>query len=173
MAEDKTQATTDEQTITEPAQATDWEAEAKKLKEESRKWEKRSKENFEQLEALKEKADKWDELQEQGKSELERMTEQYQQAQAKVEAYEKAEQTRLWASEVSAETHVPASVLRGSTKEEMQEHAQAILSSGLTSRTVPDGGEQSAAAVTRESIEAIPDQMERIMARAAHPELYK
>lgn len=173
MAEDKneqTPTTPNEQT---PAQETDWKAEAEKLKAESRKWEARSKENFDKLEALKEKADKWDELQEQGKSELERTKEELSAAQAKVEAYEKAEQTRAWAAEIAAETHVPASVLRGSTKEEMQEHAQAILASGLNAKSVPDGGEVSTPAVTRESIESIPNQMERIRARAAHPELYK
>lgn len=173
MAEDKNEQTPTTQTETAPAQETDWKAEAEKLKAESRKWEARSKENFDKLEALKEKADKWDELQEQGKSELERTKEELSAAQAKVEAYEKAEQTRAWAAEVAAETHVPASVLRGGTKEEMQEHAQAILASGLSSRSVPDGGEQAAPAVTRESIESIPNQMERVRARAAHPELYK
>lgn len=173
MAEDKTEQTPEGQAAPDPAQEKDWKAEAEKLKAESRKWEARSKENFDQLEALKEKADKWDELQEKGKTELERLQEQYAAAQAKVEAYEQAEQARAWAAEVAAETHVPASVLRGGSKEEMQEHAQAILASGLNSRSVPDGGEQSAPAVTRESIEKIPNQLERVMARAAHPDLYK
>lgn len=138
---------------------TDWKAEA-------RKWEARAKEN-------KAKADKWDEQEEAGKSELERMTERAAEAERRVTELEHAEQVRTWASEVAAETHVPASILRGDTKEEMQAHANAILSAGITTKTVPDKGETSAPAITRESIEAIKSQRDRVLERAKNISLYK
>lgn len=138
---------------------TDWKAEA-------RKWEARAKEN-------KAKADKWDEQEEAGKSELERMTERAAEAERRVTELEHAEQVRTWASEVAAETHVPASILRGDTKEEMQAHANEILSAGITTKTVPDKGESSAPAVTRESIESIKSQRDRVLERAKNINLYK
>lgn len=143
------------------AGGTDWKAEA-------RKWEARAKEN-------KAKADKWDEREAADKSELERMAERAQEAERQVEAYRHAEEKRAWAKDVSEETHVPASVLRGETLEEIREHARAILGSGLSSYgIVPDRGESgNPAPVTREQIEAIKDPHERVMERARHIDLYK
>lgn len=138
---------------------TDWKAEA-------RKWEARAKEN-------KAKADKWDEKEEADKSELERMTERAQAAEREVANYRHAEEVRAWATEVSKETHVPASVLRGESKEEMLAHAKAILGAGLSAYgKVPDNGERGGSAVTRESILNIKNQRERVRAIAEHPELF-
>ena len=170
MAEETTTNETEqeaEQAAEEPQGASvDWEAKARKLQEESRKWEARAKAN-------KAKADKWDEQEEAGKSELERMTERATEAERRVSELEHAEQVRGWANEVAAATHVPVEILRGDTKEEMEAHAQAILSAGITTRTVPDKGESSAPAVTRESIEGITSQAQRVMERARNINLYK
>lgn len=138
----------------EPTNTTDWKAEA-------RKWEARAKEN-------KEKADKFDEFQESQKSELERAQERAQQAEKQVEAYKHAEDLRNWANEVSSETHVPASVLRGDTREEMEAHAKQILDAGLSSYgSVPDKGNSSGSTeTTEEQIDAIKDPTKRIRARA-------
>lgn len=150
-------------TETEPTGAakagTDWKAEA-------RKWEARAKSN-------KAKADKWDEREEADKSELERMTERAQAAEKKVSEFEHAAEVRRWAAEVSEETKVPASVLRGESKEEMQAHAKAILGSGLSVYgSVPDAGERGGSHVTRDSILNIKNQRERVRAIAQHPELF-
>lgn len=81
---------------------------------------------------------------------------------------------RTWADEVAAETHVPASVLRGSTKEEMQQHAQALVAAGFTGKSVPDGGEPGGTpGITREQIESTKNAVDRIRLRAQNLDLYK
>ena len=47
-------------------------------------------------------------------------------AEAKNATYEQEKQVRTWADEVSAETGVPAELLAGSTKEEMQDQAKRL-----------------------------------------------
>lgn len=165
MAEDANETTSEtEAPATPPEQqegGTDWKAEA-------RKWEARAKEN-------KAKADKWDEREQADRGELERMTERAQEAERLVEEYRHSEDKRSWAAKVAEETHVPASVLRGETEEEMREHAKAIIGSGLSSYgRLPDSGESgSPAPVTREQIEAIKDPRERVRVRAQHLDLYR
>lgn len=117
MAEEQTQANTEEQAQevqTEPATSheVDWKAEA-------RKWEARAKEN-------KSKADKLDELEEASKTALEKATERAQKAESQVKAYEQEAQRKQWLEEVSSETGLPVSVLRGSTREEIEAHAQIL-----------------------------------------------
>jgi hypothetical protein len=123
---------------------------------------------------IKAKAAKLDELEDAQKSDLEKLTEELNAAKAERDQLKHAEEMRTWANEVSAETNVPASVLRGSTKEEMEEHAKAILASGLSNYAkVPDSGESnSASAVTADQIRAIKDPNARIAARIAHKELF-
>jgi len=95
-----------------PAQETDWKAEA-------RKWETRAKENSE---AAKKLAD----IEEATKTEAQKQADKLAAAEAKVKDYEKREQIATWAKEVSEETGVPADVLSGSTKEELEAHAEKL-----------------------------------------------
>ena len=117
MAEEQTQANTEEQapevqTEAATSHEVDWKAEA-------RKWEARAKEN-------KSKADKLDELEEASKTALEKATERAQKAENQVKAYEQEAQRKQWLEEVSSETGLPVSVLRGSTREEIEAHAQIL-----------------------------------------------
>lgn len=91
-------------------------------KAQSRKQEARAKENFKKLQELEEKAARLDALENENKTEAEKLA----AAQAKLAAYEQAEQVRSWISEVSADTKVPAELLRGNSLEEIQDHAQAL-----------------------------------------------
>lgn len=117
MAEEQTQANTEEQaqevqTEAATSHEVDWKAEA-------RKWEARAKEN-------KSKADKLDEIEEASKTALEKATERAQKAESQVKAYEQEAQRKQWLEEVSSETGLPVSVLRGSTREEIEAHAQIL-----------------------------------------------
>lgn len=47
-------------------------------------------------------------------------------ANAELATYKASEQKRTWANEVAQETGVPADVLRGETKEEMEAHAKTL-----------------------------------------------
>jgi len=97
-----------------PAQETDWKAEA-------RKWESRAKENSEARQRLSE-------IEEASKSEAQKLADRAAAAEAKVAQYESEKQQREWVKAVSDETGVPAGVLRGSTLEELQAHADSLKS---------------------------------------------
>lgn len=96
-----------------PAQEpVDWKAEA-------RKWETRAKENTEAAKRLAE-------LEEASKTEEQKRAEQLAELQAKVTQYETREQLAAWKAEVAEATGVPANALAGSTKEEIEAHAETL-----------------------------------------------
>lgn len=101
---------------------TDWKAEA-------RKWEERAKKSFE-------KAKAYDELKARDATETERLQRQLDEATAKVAEFEGEHERARWAKEISESTGVPASWLRGSTKEEMEAHA-AEISKDYKRQTAP------------------------------------
>lgn len=94
----------------------DWEAEARKWKELSRKNESRMKENAE-------KARLYDEAQEQGKSELQKA----QEAAAKAEARAAAMEAEALRAKVAAATGVDADLLSGSSEDELRASAERLL----------------------------------------------
>jgi len=98
------------------AKQVDWEAEARKWKELSRKNESRMKENAE-------KARLYDEAQEQGKSELQKA----QDAAAKAEARAAAMEAEAMRAKVAAATGVDADLLSGSSEEELRASAERLL----------------------------------------------
>jgi hypothetical protein len=100
------------QTEASDSHETDWKAEA-------RKWEARAKEN-------KSKADKLDEIEEASKSALEKAQERAQKAENRVKEFEAEAQRKQWLDEVAKETGLPAGVLRGNTREEIEVHAQSL-----------------------------------------------
>ena len=91
-----------------PAQETDW-------KEMARKWEARAKEN-------KAAADKLNEIEEASKSEQQKLQEKFDAVSHELESYKTREQVTAWASEIVKGSNVPTTVLRGSTREELQAH---------------------------------------------------
>lgn len=150
----------------------DWKAEYEKAKAESRKWEARSKEN-------KEKADKFDALQETSKTEAEK-AEAAEKRATEAEAFAeqaKAELERMHTlTTISEEMKVPVSLIRGDTEDEMREYAQSILDFKAESKpSIPkdQGGSTGKPLVTKDSIEAIEDPVERVRARAKNLSLYQ
>lgn len=123
------------------AQQVDWEAEARKWKELSRKNESRMKENAE-------KARLYDEVQEQGKSELQKALDKAAQAEARAAAME-AEAMR---AKVAAATGVDADLLSGSSEEELRASAERLLA--WRAAQVPKGAPATDAGVRGEEIRA-------------------
>lgn len=111
---------TETETEAQVEQTTDLAAEVEKWKALARKNEARAKENSD-------KAKRLDDLEEAQKSELEKLTARAEAAEAKIAEREKADAARALAEEVAKEKGVSASVLRGSTKEELEAHADSIL----------------------------------------------
>ena len=125
----------------ETAQQVDWEAEARKWKELSRKNESRMKENAE-------KARLYDEAQEQGKSELQKA----QEAAAKAEARAAAMEAEAMRAKVAAATGVDADLLSGSSEEELRASAERLLA--WRGAQVPKGAPATDAGVRGDEIRA-------------------
>lgn len=123
------------------AQQVDWEAEARKWKELSRKNESRMKENAE-------KARLYDEAQEQGKSELQKA----QEAAAKAEARAAAMEAEAMRAKVAAATGVDADLLSGSSEEELRASAERLLA--WRGAQVPKGAPATDAGVRGDEIRA-------------------
>lgn len=123
------------------AQQVDWEAEARKWKELSRKNESRMKENAE-------KARLYDEAQEQGKSELQKA----QEAAAKAEARAAAMEAEALRAKVAAATGVDADLLSGSSEDELRASAERLLA--WRGAQVPKGAPATDAGVRGDEIRA-------------------
>lgn len=114
---------------------------------------------FADYDELKRKAAEFDKAADANKTELQKALDRATAAESKVAGFEAKQQQAEWAHEVSTATGVPADVLRGSTKEELQAHAE-LLKPAYTATprrtstppgTPPEGSEKSrAAAALRE-----------------------
>lgn len=93
---------------------------------------------------LKAKAQAYDAAQEADKSDLQKATERADALEKELNALKTANQERELKDKVSAETGVPASLLRGSTEDELKAQAQAILDFAKPQKGYPavkDAGE--------------------------------
>ena len=133
-----------------PAQETDWKAEA-------RKWEERAKAN-------KGAADRLAEIEEASKTEAQKAAERLAAAEAKVAEFEQREQVAKWKDEVAKATGVPAAALAGSSKDEIEAHAETLkpLIAGQTKAAVgpyvaPEG--TNAGAPTAGAAQAFADHL--------------
>lgn len=86
---------------------------------------------------LKAKAEKYDAIEEGQKTELQKLQERIEKAEKENAAFKQREQVNTWAAEVSKETGVPANLLRGSTKEELEAHAELLKEFTVERSTAP------------------------------------
>lgn len=163
--------TTQDAGTTEPQGAgepTDWKAEYDKLLADSRKWERRAKDNAQ-------KAKAYDELAAKSMTDAERAdaaTKRAEEAEAKIAEYERRAERAGIVSEVARQTGADAELLArmtGDTREEVEANA-AWLAEKLADRrlypSVSDKGQQHAPRMTDKDISAIKDPAERVKARA-------
>lgn len=147
---------------TEPAETTDWKAEAERWKSEARKWENRSKKNA----ATANKA---------AKSVEERVAELEAANAALREQQERSEVI----DRVSTATGVDRSMvamLNGSDEETLTEQAKKLAQAPhATAPKIPElnANAPKVPALTKKDILAIPDAKERIAAIAQHRELFE
>ena len=132
---------------------------------------------YENYEELKAKAAKFDEAEEASKSELQKATERANELQGKLDALTKATEERALRDKVSAETGVPASLLRGSSEADLKEQANAILGFVNANKAsypqVKDGGETVTPSLTKEQILSIKSEKQRLKAIQDNIELFK
>lgn len=107
--------TSEAETPTEP----DWKVEAERLKTESRKWETRAKDNAKAAQRLAE-------FEESQKTDMQRAIDRAEAAERRVAEFETAQQVSAWKAEIAAGSGVPADALRGTTREELEAHAEAL-----------------------------------------------
>lgn len=106
----------------------DWQAEAEKWKAFARKHEDSAKANAD-------KASRFDEFEEANKTEMQKAADRATAAEAKVAEFE----SRTLRAEVAASKGIPAALLSGSTKEELEASADALLAF-RGEKTKPDFG---------------------------------
>jgi hypothetical protein len=83
-------------------------------------------EKYADYDELKTKAAQLDEIAQASKSDLEKALERASQAEAKVAAFEQREQVSKWAKEITKDSAIPASALRGNTREELEAHFKEL-----------------------------------------------
>lgn len=115
---------------------------------EAEKWKALSRKNEERAAANAEKAKKLDELEESGKSDLEKERARAEKAEKALadraaedqkakEAAEAAEAFKTVRTEVAKAKGIPESILAGSTKEELEKHADNLIEAGFKATPAP------------------------------------
>lgn len=94
--------------------------------------------------------------------------------EAKAERLQLEHDLNEWKAKASTDTGVPANLLRGSSEQEIQEHAEQLKAALSTLPHTGDQGTPTAPkAMTKEAIAAISDDKERRAAIAANIDLWK
>lgn len=81
---------------------------------------------YKDYDELKAKAAKWQEAEDASKSEVDKLREANAALQKQIDDAAAAKQQAEWVSEVAKAKDVPAELLRGSTKEELEAHADQL-----------------------------------------------
>lgn len=146
-----------------------------RLLADSRKWERRAKENSAAAKRLAE-------LEDASKTDAERLAEatrRAEEAEARVADYERRAERAGVVAEVAAERGVDAEWLgrmSGDSREDVEANAE-FLAARLSERpiypSVPDKGSVRTPPITKEQIEGIKDPRERVRVRARHLDLYQ
>lgn len=90
---------------------------------------------FADYDAIKAKAEQFDKAEQASLSEIEKERKAREAAEAELTKYRTKEQVSTWAAEIVKGSDVPAAVLRGSTREELVEHFEALK--GLVTKAAP------------------------------------
>lgn len=104
----------------------------------------RERAKYADYDALKEKAEAYDAAAEANKSDLQKATERADALEKELKAIKQANQERELREKIATETGVPASLLRGSSEEDLRSQAEAILTFAKPQTSYPqvkDGGE--------------------------------
>lgn len=118
-------------------------------------------ERFADYDDVKSKALKFDEFEASSRTDLEKALERASQAEARAAAYEQKEQIAAFAADIVKGSDVPAHVLRGSTREELEQHFEELKAltpapapvkrvSAPAGKATGDGGGSRAVAALRQ-----------------------
>jgi hypothetical protein len=115
-------------------------------------------EKFADYDAVKEKASRLDQLEQDSKTELQKALDEAAALKSKVEKFERQAQVNTWADEITKDSDIPASVLRGETREELEKHFEQLQALAPKPKRTPapsgksagDGGGSRAVAALRQ-----------------------
>lgn len=138
----------------------DWRSKYEEAVRQSRKWEGRAKAKDDEIAGMV------------ARSELDDAVRRAEAAEAQLAEARGAEQRREWAEQAATEFGVPASVVRGSTLEEMREHARAVSRIRPAYPVVHETGTSTSPTLTKGDILAIRDPRERKAAIRDHLDLF-
>ena len=79
-------------------------------------------EKFADYDDLKAKATQFEQIEQSTKTDLQKALERADEAEKKAAAFEQREQVSKWAAEITKDSQIPASALRGNTREELEAH---------------------------------------------------
>ncbi len=103
-------------------------------------------EKFADYDDVKAKAEKLDQIEQSSKSELQKLAEENATLKTRVESFERDQQVKQWAAEIVKDSPVPASALRGTTREELEAHfkeLEALIPKSQQKRPVVPPGKPS------------------------------
>lgn len=115
-------------------------------------------EKFADYDDIKSKAAKLDQIEQESKTELQKALDEIATLKTEVSGYKTKEQVSAWSAEIVKDSDIPASVLRGSTREELEQHFEQLQALAPKQKRTPvptgkpagDGGGSRAAAALRE-----------------------
>lgn len=124
---------------------------------------------------VKAKAAKYDEVEEANKTELQKAVEERDALKARIDKLEADKAHADAVAKAAAEHGVDAALLArmSGDVEENAAYLKQSMANAPKFGNVPDGGETTPPTITKESIEAIKDPVERVRARAEHIELFQ
>ena len=172
MSEIEVNATvpTPEQTAEQPEQRTFTQAEVDAIVSDRLK---RERAKYSDYEDLKAKA----EASETGKDDLQKATARAEELQKQLDALTEANKARDLREKISAETGVPAKLLRGDSEDDLRAQAEAIMGFAKASKpvypNVKDGGETAPPTLSKQDILGIKDEQKRLKAIRDNIELFK
>ena len=123
-------------------------------------------------EELKAKVAQYDAQQAEGETEIDQIKKQLNALQEENTNMKHAKELSDWRNQVSAETGIPAAILRGETLDEIKAHADSIKTA-IPMHGLVDPGKPASETTTKDEIAAIKNPVERVRAIARHKELYK
>lgn len=97
----------------------------------------RERAKFADYDDIKSKAAEFDKVTDAQKTELQKAVERAEAAERKAATYEAKEQRAQWAKEITKDSTVPAHLLRGTTREELEEHFAALSEALPKTPTAP------------------------------------
>lgn len=114
---------------------------------------------------LKQKAERYDQAMTESESNLSKLQARIDALEGENKEMKHQKEIASWRDDVANKTGVPASVLRGDTKEDIEAHAQAIKDA-LSAYPTVNPGKPAPQKMTREQVDAITDPIARVKARA-------